>query len=51
MGNEGLGLRFSMQKICDYLVKLPMHGEMSSLNILVAAATSIYEVCRQRKNF
>ena len=51
MGNEGLDLRFSTQNICDYVVKLPMHGEMSSLNISVATAISMYEVCRQRKNF
>ena len=48
MGAEGAGLRFGTRKMCDYLAKLPMHGEVSSLNVSVAAGIAMYEVVRQR---
>jgi 23S rRNA (guanosine2251-2'-O)-methyltransferase len=50
MGNEGSGLRFSTRKTCDYLAQLPMHGEVASLNISVAAGISMYELRRQRQS-
>lgn len=48
MGSEGKGLRQLTRKTCDFLVKLPMHGEVSSLNVSVATGISLYEVLRQR---
>ncbi|WP_440683319.1 23S rRNA (guanosine(2251)-2'-O)-methyltransferase RlmB [Cysteiniphilum halobium] len=48
MGAEGSGLRFGTRKMCDYLAKLPMHGQVSSLNVSVAAGIAMYEVVRQR---
>ncbi|HXY62028.1 MAG TPA: 23S rRNA (guanosine(2251)-2'-O)-methyltransferase RlmB, partial [Nitrospirota bacterium] len=34
---------------CDYLVSLPLRGNISSLNVSVAAGTLLYEVLRQRR--
>ena len=50
MGAEGAGLRFGTRKMCDYLAKLPMHGEVSSLNVSVAAGIAMYEVVSQRRD-
>ena len=33
---------------CDWLVSIPMHGEVSSLNVSVAAGVVAYEALRQR---
>jgi len=33
---------------CDQLVRLPMAGEVSSLNVSVASGVSLYEAVRQR---
>lgn len=49
VGAEGSGLRFGTRKMCDYLAKLPMHGQISSLNVSVAAGIAMYEVVRQRR--
>ena len=48
MGAEGAGMRQLTQKQCDFLVKLPMAGEVSSLNVSVATGICLYEVVRQR---
>jgi 23S rRNA (guanosine2251-2'-O)-methyltransferase len=49
IGNEGNGLRRLVKENCDELVKIPMAGQMSSLNASVAAALVLFEVTRQRK--
>ncbi len=49
IGSEGKGLRRLVRENCDFLVKIPMPGEFSSLNASVAAAILIYEVLRQRQ--
>jgi 23S rRNA (guanosine2251-2'-O)-methyltransferase len=49
MGSEGAGLRRLTREACDYLVKLPMAGSVSSLNISVAAGICLFEVVRQRR--
>ncbi len=49
MGSEGKGLRQNTREHCDYLVKLPMHGVVESLNVSVATGVCLYEVLRQRK--
>lgn len=51
IGNEETGIRRLTKENCDLLVKVPMKGKISSLNISVAAAILIFEVLRQRKNF
>ncbi len=48
MGTEGTGMRHLTQQQCDVLVKIPMYGQVESLNVSVAAAIMIYEVLRQK---
>ncbi|RLA45906.1 MAG: 23S rRNA (guanosine(2251)-2'-O)-methyltransferase RlmB [Gammaproteobacteria bacterium] len=48
IGAEGKGLRRLTRETCDRLVKLPMHGVVSSLNVSVAAGVCLYEIDRQR---
>lgn len=48
MGAEGRGLRRLTREHCDYLVKLPMLGQVSSLNVSVATGICLYEALRQR---
>lgn len=48
IGNEGQGISRLIKEKCDFLVKLPMSGQVSSLNASVAAAVLMYEVFRQR---
>jgi 23S rRNA (guanosine2251-2'-O)-methyltransferase len=48
VGNEGSGLRRLVKENCDELVRIPMAGQMSSLNASVAAALVLFEVTRQR---
>ena len=50
MGAEGPGMRQLTQKQCDFLAKLPMAGEVSSLNVSVATGICLYEVVRQRSS-
>ena len=48
MGSEGTGMRRLTRDNCDELVKLPMNGSVSSLNVSVASGIFLYEVVRQR---
>ncbi len=48
MGAEGSGIRRLTTEQCDYLVKLPMHGSVESLNVSVAAGVCLYEILRSR---
>lgn len=48
MGAEGKGMRRLTREHCDQLVRLPMAGEVSSLNVSVASGISLYEAVRQR---
>jgi len=48
IGSEGEGLGRLVKEHCDFLVKIPMAGKMSSLNASVSAALMLYEVVRQR---
>ncbi len=48
IGSEGSGLRRLVRERCDYLVKIPMFGQINSLNASVAAGVMIYEIVRQR---
>jgi 23S rRNA (guanosine2251-2'-O)-methyltransferase len=50
MGAEGAGLRRLTREACDFLVKLPMAGSVSSLNVSVATGVCLFEVVRQRAN-
>ena len=48
MGAEGEGLRRLTREQCDYLVRLPMAGSVSSLNVSVATGVCLFEAMRQR---
>lgn len=48
VGSEGKGMRRLVREHCDYLVKIPMPGDMESLNASVAAGVCLFEVVRQR---
>lgn len=48
MGAEGKGMRRLTREHCDFLVKLPMAGSVSSLNVSVATGVCLFEVVRQR---
>ncbi len=48
MGTEGTGMRQLTEKQCDFLVKIPMLGQVESLNVSVAAGILMYEIYKQR---
>jgi 23S rRNA (guanosine2251-2'-O)-methyltransferase len=49
MGAEGKGMRRLTRENCDQLVKLPMAGKVSSLNVSVATGICLFEIVRQRR--
>ncbi|WP_288132058.1 23S rRNA (guanosine(2251)-2'-O)-methyltransferase RlmB [Microbulbifer sp.] len=49
MGAEGPGLRRLTRENCDHLIKIPMAGEVSSLNVSVATGVCLFEAVRQRQ--
>ena len=49
MGAEGKGMRRLTHEHCDYLVRLPMAGSVSSLNVSVATGVCLFEALRQRR--
>ena len=48
IGNEGQGISEKVKKNCDFLVKIPMKGKVTSLNASVSAGIVMYEAVRQR---
>lgn len=48
MGAEGTGMRQLTAKHCDFLVNLPMLGQVESLNVSVATGVCLFEAIRQR---
>ena len=49
VGGEEKGLRPLVRQRCDFLVSIPLHGRIDSLNASAAAAVALYEACRQRR--
>ena len=48
IGNEGTGMSDRVKKSCDFLVKIPMKGKVTSLNASVSTGIVIYEAIKQR---
>ena len=48
IGSEGFGISSLVRKNCDYCVKLPMMGSVSSLNASVACGILLYQILQQR---
>jgi 23S rRNA (guanosine2251-2'-O)-methyltransferase len=51
IGNEGSGIRKLVKEKCDFLAKIPLFGNVESLNASVAGALVMYEVVRKRKGW
>lgn len=51
LGAEGKGLKHITQVECDYLVSIPMLGDVPSLNVSVATGICLYEALRQRGRY
>ena len=49
IGNEGNGLRDEVAKKADIWIKIPMYGQVESLNAAIASSILMYEVSRQRR--
>jgi len=48
VGSEGKGMRRLTEELCDYRLRIPLHGTVSSLNVSVATAVCLFEIQRQR---
>ena len=48
IGSEGNGMSRLVREQCDFLVSIPMRGQVNSLNASAAAAVVLYEAVRQR---
>jgi 23S rRNA (guanosine2251-2'-O)-methyltransferase len=48
MGAEGKGMRRLTREHCDELIKIPMAGSVSSLNVSVATGVCLFEIVRQK---
>ena len=48
IGSEGYGMSRLVKENCDFLVKIPMQGQITSLNASVSAGIVIYEAVKQR---
>jgi 23S rRNA (guanosine2251-2'-O)-methyltransferase len=49
VGAEGTGLARLTRERCDFLVRLPMRGQINSLNAAVAGSIALYSAWRQRE--
>jgi len=48
LGSEGHGIREIVRKTADFVVRIPLYGRMSSLNVSVAAAIALFEIAHRR---
>ncbi|HLJ77747.1 MAG TPA: 23S rRNA (guanosine(2251)-2'-O)-methyltransferase RlmB [Acidobacteriaceae bacterium] len=49
VGREGAGLHELVRRTCDHLLRIPMAGKVSSLNVSAAGAVVLFEAARQRR--
>ena len=49
LGAEGKGMHDLVRKKCDFVISIPMLGQVPSLNVSVAAGVVLYEIARQRR--
>lgn len=49
IGGEGIGVSKLVKEKCDFIAKIPMRGEIESLNASVATGILVYEAIRQRE--
>jgi len=49
VGNETWGMNAAYRELCDTIVKIPISGSASSLNVACATSILLYEVDRQRR--
>ena len=49
LGSEGSGLHDLVRRTCDHLLRIPMAGGVSSLNVSAAGSVVLYEAARQRR--
>ncbi len=50
LGREGAGLHELVRRTCDHMLRIPMAGGVSSLNVSTAGAVVLYEAFRQRRS-
>lgn len=50
LGREGAGLHDLVRRTCDHLLRIPMAGQVASLNVSAAGAVVLYEAARQRRH-
>jgi 23S rRNA (guanosine2251-2'-O)-methyltransferase len=50
LGREGAGLHDLVRRTCDHMLRIPMAGAVSSLNVSAAGAVVLYEAYRQRRS-
>lgn len=51
IGSEGFGMGKLVKENCDFIVKIPMKGKITSLNASVSAGIVVYEALRQREGY
>ena len=49
LGNEAEGIRAGVRKACDALVRIPLSGDIDSLNVAVAAGLALFQVARHAR--
>lgn len=49
LGSEEYGVSDELIRLADHLAKIPLHGDIASLNVSVAAGVGVYEAVRQRQ--